>query len=322
MKAVRFTRYGGPEVLDVAEVPRPAPAADEVLVAVVAAATNPGEIGIREGRYATMWPAHFPEGQGNDFAGYVVETGTATPAFHIGDEVIGIAPRRAQAEYVALGAHRLALKPAGLSWEVAGTIAGAGATAWASVAAVNPQAGETIVVSAAAGGVGIYAAQLARLRGADVIGTCGAANFERLAALGIRPVHYGPDLARRLRDLAPGGIDGFIDTFGAGNVTTAIELGVQPHRINTLIDHEAVRRFGVHSKAQEQADTPEVWSALATLLARGEISVPIADVYSFTTDDVRQAYRDVGTRRVTGKRVLRIAPSPERVRPLADSVER
>ena len=306
MKAVRFTRYGGPEVLEVTDVARPVPAPEEVLVEVVATATNPGEIGIREGHYADRWPAHFPEGQGNDFAGRIVELGGNDTHLKIGDEVLGFAPRRAQAEYVALGAQRVTLKPSGLSWEAAATIAGAGATAWASVAAVNPQAGETVVVSAAAGGVGIYAGQLARLRGADVIGTCSAANFEGLAALGIRPVQYGPDLARQLRVLAPGGIDGFIDTFGAGNVAMAVDLGVHPHRINTLIDFDAVRRFGVHSDAQEQADTPQVWSALAELVARGDIKVPIAEVYRFTTDHVRQAYRDVGTRRVTGKRVLRI----------------
>ncbi|WP_029111982.1 NADP-dependent oxidoreductase [Mycobacterium sp. URHB0044] len=306
MKAVRFTRYGGPEVLEVTDVARPVPVPEEVLVEVVATATNPGEIGIREGHYADRWPAHFPEGQGNDFAGRIVELGGGETHLKIGDEVLGFAPRRAQAEYVALGAQRVTLKPSGLTWEAAATIAGAGATAWASVTAVDPQAGETVVVSAAAGGVGIYAGQLARLRGADVIGTCSAANFEGLAALGIRPVQYGPDLARQLRALAPGGIDGFIDTFGAGNVAMAVDLGVQPHRINTLIDFDAVRRFGVHSDAQEQADTPHVWSALADLVAGGDIKVPIAEVYQFTTDHVRQAYRDVGTRRVTGKRVLRI----------------
>lgn len=306
MKAVRFTRYGGPEVLEVTDVARPVPAPEEVLIEVVATATNPGEIGIREGHYADKWPAHFPEGQGNDFAGRIVELSGDDTHLKIGDEVLGFAPRRAQAEYVALGAQRVTLKPSGLSWEVAATIAGAGATAWASVTAVNPQAGETVVVSAAAGGVGIYASQLARLRGAEVIGTCSAANFEGLAALGIRPVQYGPDLARQLRALAPAGIDGFIDTFGADNVAMAIDLGVQPHRINTLNDFDAVRRFGVHSDAQEQADTPQEWSALAELVARGDIKVPIAEVYQFTTDHVRQAYRDVGTRRVTGKRVLRI----------------
>jgi len=314
MRAVKFTGYGGPDVLDVVEIPRPKAGPGQVVVAVVTAATNPGEIGIREGRFAAVWPAHFPEGQGNDFAGYVAEIGSGVDDFAVGDEVIGFAPRAAQAEYVAVGVGAVAAKPDGLSWEAAATVAGAGATAWASVAAVNPQPGETIVVSAAAGGVGIYAAQLARLRGADVIGTCGATNFDLLTSLGIRPAQYGSGLSRRLRDLAPNGIDGYIDTFGSGNVSLAVSLGVEPDRINTLIDQEAVQRFAVHSDAQEQADTPQLWAELAALVARGDITVPIAAVYDFTTDQVRQAYRDVGTRHVSGKRVLRIMPANTQLR--------
>ena len=106
MRAVKFTRYGGPDVLDVVEVPRPAAGPGQVVVAVVTAATNPGEIGIREGHFAAIWPAHFPEGQGNDFAGYVAEIGSGVDDFAVGDEVLGFAPRAAQAEYVALSVDR------------------------------------------------------------------------------------------------------------------------------------------------------------------------------------------------------------------------
>jgi NADPH:quinone reductase-like Zn-dependent oxidoreductase len=308
MRAVKFSRYGSPDVLDVVEVQRPAAGPGQVVVAVVTAATNPGEIAIREGHFADVWPAHFPEGQGNDFAGYVAEIGSDIDDFTVGAEVVGFAPRAAQADYVALGGDRVAAKPPGLSWEAASTIAGAGATAWASVAAVNPQPGETVVVSAAAGGVGIYAAQLARLRGADVIGTCSEGNIDLLTSLGVRPALYGEGLSGRLLDLAPDGIDGLIDTFGPDNVSLAVNLGVKPDRINTLIDQQAVQRFGVHSDAQEQADTPAIWAELADLVARGDVTVPIAAVYDFTTEQVRQAYRDVGTRHVSGKRVLRILP--------------
>ena len=163
---------------------------------MVTAATNPGEIGIREGHFAAIWPAHFPEGQGNDFAGYVAEIGSGVRRFR--------GRRRGHRVRAASSAGRIRRaqrrsrsrpNPPGLSWEAAATIAGAGATAWASVAAVNPQPGETIVVSAAAGGVGIYAAQLARLRGADVIGTCSETNVDLLTSLGIRPAQYGPGLS-------------------------------------------------------------------------------------------------------------------------------
>jgi hypothetical protein len=117
MRAVKFARYGGPDVLEVVDVARPAAGPGQVVVAVVTAATNPGEIGIREGRFAAIWPAHFPEGQGNDFAGYIAEIGSGVDDFAVGDEVLGFAPRAAQAAYVALNVDRITAKPAGLSWE-------------------------------------------------------------------------------------------------------------------------------------------------------------------------------------------------------------
>jgi NADPH:quinone reductase-like Zn-dependent oxidoreductase len=99
-RAVRFSRYGGPEVLEIAQVDRPRAGRGQVVVDVVATALNPGEIGIREGVFAAIWPARFPEGQGNDFAGRVAEAGDGVTGFAAGDEVLGFAPRAAQADFV------------------------------------------------------------------------------------------------------------------------------------------------------------------------------------------------------------------------------
>ncbi|MFI9413954.1 NADP-dependent oxidoreductase [Nocardia gamkensis] len=249
------------------------------------------------------------EGQGNDFAGRVAEVGDDVTGFAPGDDVLGFAPRAAQADFVATGPGALTAKPAGLGWAEAASIAGAGATAWAGVEVVAPCPGETVVVSAAAGGVGVLAAQLARLRGATVIGTASERNFGFLRRFGIEPVAYGPGLADRLRAAAPQGIDVYLDTFGAGNVDTAISLGVSPDRINTTADGRAVQRYGVHSAAQEQADDPAIWARLAALAAKGEITIPIAAVYPL--EHVRDAYRDLATRHVSGKRVLAIKPLPD-----------
>ncbi|WP_203755062.1 NADP-dependent oxidoreductase [Actinoplanes cyaneus] len=306
---MRFERYGGPEVLKVVDVPRPATPSDRVLVEVVTAAMNPGEIGIREGAFASMWPAAFPEGQGNDYSGVVAEVGHDVVGFQVGQPVLGFAPRAAQADFVVADPAALAAKPAGLGWDEAATIAGVGATAWAGIEAVAPREGETVVVSAAAGGVGIITAQLAVLRGARVIGTAGERNFDYLASLGVTPVRYGPGLLERLQEAAPGGVDAYLDTFGAGNVDVAIALGVHPYRINTIADGNGIRRYGVHSAAQEQADTPEVWQELARLVAAGRIVIPIARAYPL--DQVEDAYRDLATRHVRGKRVLHVMP-PER----------
>ncbi|MEU4556931.1 NADP-dependent oxidoreductase [Actinoplanes sp. NPDC023936] len=308
-RAVRFEQYGGPEVLQVVNVPRPVVPAGRVLVEVVTAALNPGEIGIRAGVFASIWPATFPEGQGNDYSGVVAEVGQGVTEFQVGQPVLGFAPRAAQAEFVVADPAALAHKPAGLGWDEAATIAGVGATAWAGVEAVFPREGETVVVSAAAGGVGVITAQLAALRGARVIGTAGEGNLDYLASLGVIPVRYGPGLLERLLAAAPDGVDAYLDTFGAGNVDIAIALGVPPYRINTVADGNGVRKYGVHSDAQEQADSPQIWDELARLVAAGRIVVPIAQAYPM--DRVADAYRDLATRHVRGKRVLHVM-APDR----------
>ena len=122
-RAVQYSRFGGVEVLDVADVPRPAPGPGQVLVRVVAAGINPGESKIREGTYAERWPSTFPSGQGSDLAGVVEEAGTGVTGFAEGDEVIGFTDDRAsQAEYVLVDAAHLVGKPAEVSWEVAGAL--------------------------------------------------------------------------------------------------------------------------------------------------------------------------------------------------------
>ncbi|MER7450372.1 NADP-dependent oxidoreductase [Nocardia beijingensis] len=308
-RAVKFSSYGGPEVLKIVQVPRPSPGPGEVLVRVHVAPVNPGEIGIREGVFADLWPARFPEGQGNDLAGEVVEVGRDVTGFAPGDEVIGYAPRRAQADYVVHAAATLARKPALLRWEEAAPLSAVGVTAWAGVEAVQPLPGETVVVSAAAGGVGVLAAQLARLRGATVIGTVGPHNFDFARSLGITPVLHGRGLAERLRAAAPNGVDAFIDTFGGGNVQVAIDLGIPPQRINTIADGAAVRRYGVRSQAQEDVFSRGLVERLAALAADRQLVVPIHAVYPL--EQVRDAYVELARRHTRGKIVLSLDLAPE-----------
>ncbi|MEU5320415.1 NADP-dependent oxidoreductase [Streptomyces sp. NPDC021056] len=310
-RAVKFSRYGGPEVLEIAQVPRPVPGPGEVLVRVAVAPVNPGEAGIRQGVFADMWPAAFPEGQGNDFAGWVADLGTGVADFSVGDEVIGYLPRAAQADYVVSPARLLTLKPSDISFETAAPLSAVGVTAWAAVNAVGVGATDTVVVSAAAGGVGSLAAQLARLRGATVIGTAGPDNAGFLRSLDVIPVQHGPGLTDRLRAAAPGGIDAFIDTFGQGNVDAAMALGVAPHRINTIADGRAVARYGVRHEAQEDAFSPQVVAELASLVAKGLLVVPISRIYPL--EQVQDAYRHVQQRHTRGKIVLSLVAEEERV---------
>src|ERR1700691_302490 len=196
MKAVRFERYGGVEVLQVANVPIPEPSRGEALVKVKAASINPGEAKIREGLLHAMWPATFPSGEGSDLSGIVTKLGPGVESFTVGDQVIGFTDQRAShAEYVLVEAQNLTIKPATVSWEVAGSLAVAGSTAYASVRAVSPKKGDSVAVSGAAGGVGSIAVQLATRTGAEVIGIASPANHQWLGAHGIKPESYGAERA-------------------------------------------------------------------------------------------------------------------------------
>ncbi|GIH14017.1 NADP-dependent oxidoreductase [Rugosimonospora africana] len=302
-RAVRFDRYGGTDVLYVADVEVPAPRPGEVLVAVRAAGINPGEAAIRDGGLAAMFPATFPSGEGSDLAGVVEQVGDGAGPFAAGDEVMGWTDGRAShAEYVAVPADHLIRKPAGLSWEVAGSLYVVGVTAYACVRAVGAGPGDTIAVSAAAGGVGSVVVQLLKVRGADVIGIASDPHHAWLSSIGAMPISYGDDLAQRIREEAPSGVDAFIDTFGPEYVRLAVELGVARDRINTVIAFDAAKEYGVKSEGSSTAASVEVLAEVAELVASGRVRMPIAATYPL--DEVRAAFEELEKRHTHGKIVL------------------
>jgi NADPH:quinone reductase-like Zn-dependent oxidoreductase len=301
-KAVRFEEYGGVDVLQVADVPRPEPGPARVLVRVKAAGINPGEAKIRAGLMHARWPATFPSGQGSDLAGIVAQAGPGVTGFTAGDEVLGYTDSRAsQAEYVLAEAANLTAKPAGVPWEVAGSLFVVGATAWAAVRAVALAAGDTVVVSGAAGGVGSVTVQLARRAGATVIGLASAANHDWLAGHGVIPVSYGDGAAGRIRQAATQ-VDAFIDTFGADYVQLALDLGVEPSRVDTIVRFDAVQRYGVKAEGSAVGASAAVLAELAGLIAAGELEIPVAA--TFPLDQVRDAYRLLEGGHIRGKIVL------------------
>jgi NADPH:quinone reductase-like Zn-dependent oxidoreductase len=303
MKAVRFDEYGGVDVLDVREVEDPVAGAGEVLVAVKAAAINPGEIAIREGRLHERWPATFPSGEGTDLAGIVQALGGGVTDFAVGDEVLGWTEQRAShAELVVVSADQLTAKPESIPWEVAGSLFVVGMAALASVQTVDPQPGETVVVSAAGGGVGSTAVQLAHNAGARVIGLAGERNHEWLRAHDIVPVTYGDGQAERIREAADGKVDAFIDTFGGGYVDLAIELGVSPQRINTIIDYETAQRLGAHAEGTHAIASAPLLAELVGFIAEGRLEIPIAKTYPL--EHVRNAFGELAERHTHGKIVL------------------
>ena len=306
-KAVRYDEFGGIDVLRVDEVERPVPGDGQLLVRVKAAGINPSEAVIRTGAVAELFPSTFPSGQGSDLAGVIEEVGAGVGGFSPGDEVIGFTNKRAsQAELVLVEAGDLTRKPEKVSWEVAGGLFVAGATAWGAVHAVQPKEGETVVISGAAGGVGSLAVQLARRTGATVIGLASEGNHEWLKSHGVIPVAYGDGVADRIRAAAPGGVDAFIDTHGDGYVELALALGldVAADRIDTIADFAAAAKHGVKTDGGTAAGPgARVLAELAGLIADGHLEVPIANVYPLA--QVREAYTELERRHTRGKIVLR-----------------
>ncbi|MFF2298756.1 NADP-dependent oxidoreductase [Arthrobacter sp. NPDC058127] len=306
MKAVQFDQYGGIEVLEVRDVPRPTPGEGEVLVRIKAAGIVISESALRSGSVKDIFPLSFPSGQGSDFAGVVAGLGSGVTEFAVGDEVIGFSTRRSShAEYVSVPADQLTPKPLAVTWDVAGSLYVAGVTAYAAVRAVHLTSKDTVAIAGAAGGVGSIAVQLAKRAGATVLGIAGPSNDSWLSDHGAIPVNYGDDLPRRLRAVAPfGHIDALLDFFGGGYVSMAVEdLGIPTDRIDTITDFGAVERFGVQSAGGADASNVSVVAELAEFIAHGELEVPIAGV--FPLDDVQDAYRELEKRHTHGKLVLR-----------------
>jgi NADPH:quinone reductase len=303
VKAVRFDKYGGTDVLYLAEVDRPTPGPGEVVVKVRAAAINPGESSIREGFLDEMFPTTFPSGEGSDLAGVITEVGEQVPGFAVEDEVLGWTDERAShADYVVVPITQLIGKPDGMPWTDAGSMYVIGVTAFAAVRAVDVKAGDTVVVSAAAGGVGSFVVQLLRIKEANVIGIASDANHEWLSAHGVTPVAYGDDLANRLQAAAPEGIDAFIDLFGPDYVRLAVSLGVPPKRINTIIAWQAAEELGTKAEGSSTASTTDVLAEMTELVASGQVESPLAATYPL--DLVREAFTELDKRHTRGKIVL------------------
>jgi NADPH:quinone reductase-like Zn-dependent oxidoreductase len=296
--AIRYHRFGGPEVLEVEEVPTPEPGAGDVLVEVFATGLNPIESLVRRGESATAGPARESHGQGRDLAGVVVRPGPGAHVFSRGDPVMGWVEDGAQASHVVVPESQLLRRPASVPWEVAGSLYTAGTIAWSAVEGLGLGAGDTVVVTAAAGGVGCLAAQLARLRGATVVGTSAAARSDFLAQFGIVPLAYGPSLAERVRAVAEGPVTAFLDFLG-GEADEAIALGVPPSRVMTVLDRTAYDEHGI--VVVEPGDLVAL-RRITELVAAHRVRLPIADV--FPVDRVADAYRALDRRDAPGKIVL------------------
>ncbi|MFE0538330.1 NADP-dependent oxidoreductase [Streptomyces nigra] len=223
-----YRRYGGPEVLEPAELPQPRTHVDSVLVRVRAAALNPADLALQGGMLDSAVPTFFPVVPGWDISGVVVGAGPAAAEFAPGDEVVGYIRSDVQhahgglAELVSADVRTLVRKPRTMDFAEAAGLPLAGLTAYQAVCRVlDVGPGETLLVHGAAGGVGSLAAQIGRARGAKVIGAASPRDHDYLRRLGVVPVAYGEGVAQRVLDLLPAGVDTVLDTVGNGTLRLA-----------------------------------------------------------------------------------------------------
>jgi NADPH:quinone reductase-like Zn-dependent oxidoreductase len=306
-RAVQFETFGGPALLKINDVPVPAVGPTQLRVRVTAAGLNPMDwIMTSDPETAARFGLSLPCGFGTDYAGVVDEIGEAVTGFAVGDRVFGGALSRAVADHVLIdvGAtiaaggdvHRT---PDGVDDRTAATLTIAGCTAAAALDVVRPGPGDTLLVGGAAGGVGVFAVQLAVRAGARVIGTGSASSAEALHSLGAEPVTYGDGLVDRVRALAPDGVTAAIDLFGTDTALAARDLGVADERITTiagLVD-------GI-TPANGANAAPGALEEIADLVAAGEVRVPIAT--TFPVEQIREAVELQAGRHVHGKIVIEL----------------
>lgn len=308
MRAAINERFGGPEVIEVRDIAEPHARSGQLRVRVTAAGLNPmdwmfiadDDVGrrLRDARatqpgLALTLPAVF----GHDFAGVVDEVGDGMVGFAVGDRVFGGALSRAVADHAVVASGEVHHTPDGVDDITAATLDVSARTAAAALAVIEPRAGDTLLIGGAAGGVGTFAVQLARLSGARVIGTASEKSFDYLRGLGAEPVRYGDGLGDRVKGLAPSGVTAAIDLFGTETANVALALGVPAARISMI----AGQLPGVTTVAGFQAVAGTL-ERVAALLAEGKLKVPLAATYPL--ERIREAVAHQATRHVQGKIVV------------------
>lgn len=299
--------YGGPEQLRLGEHRDPKVAPGEVLVRVKAAGVNPVDWKVGAGHLDGIMEVRYPLIPGWDVSGVVEAVGLDVSEFAVGDEVMGYIRKDtvelgAYAEFVAAHVRLLAHKPAALDWAQAAGLPLAGLTAYQSIRRVHVDRGDTVLVHAAAGGVGSLGTQLAVAAGARVIGTAGEHNHDFLRELGATPVNYGQGLASRVREIASDGVDAALDFVGGDAVENSRELVQDPTRIASITDTAAADSGGQYVWVRPNTDE---LAHLARLADESKLTVPVAQTRPLS--EAAEAWRQSQSGRTRGKLVLTVA---------------
>lgn len=306
MQAITYDAYGGPDVLELTEQPEPKVAPAEVLVKVRSAAVNPVDWKLMNGKLDAMMDVLFPVVPGWDVAGVVESIGIDTPEFKPGDEVIAYCRKDyvhggTFAEFTSVPVRALARRPASLDWDQAAGLPLTGLTAYQMIKRLHIGQGDTVLVHAAAGGVGSMAVQIARARGAQVIGTASEENHEYLRSLGADAVTYGEGLADRVRELAPGGVDVVLDFVG-GVVDATLAVLKPDGRHGSIADRSVTEHGGLHLWVRPSGEDLQY---LADLADDGQLTVNVAE--DFTLEQVPDAIRLSRQGHVRGKIAIQVS---------------
>lgn len=302
MRAAAFAEPGGPEVLRVTELPAPQAGPGQVRVRVRTAGVQPFDAAVRAGWVPQGLTGGLPRIPGNEFAGVVDQVGEGVTGVSAGAEVLGFSLLKCYAEYVVVPAGDVTGKPASMPWEVAGGLTAGAQTAELALDALAVGEGDTLLVHAAAGAVGTVAVQVARMRGATVIGTAREENHDYLRELGAIPVTYGPGLADRVRAVAPGGVDAALDGAGGEALEVSLELVKDRARILTLVEHAKAAELGI--KVTQGTRSAERLARYAALHAEGRLKWHVRRTYPL--ERAADAHREIETGHGRGKIVLTI----------------
>jgi NADPH:quinone reductase-like Zn-dependent oxidoreductase len=299
MKAVQYSEFGGPEVLKIVDLPDPHPAPGQIRVAVRAVGVNPIDWRVRRGGPMS---GELPQTTGRDVAGVVDELGEGVTDVTIGDRVFGFAVGATAAAELALLADYAPIPPS-LDFAHAAALPVAIETATRCLDLLDVADGATLVVNGAAGAVGTAAVQLARLRGARVIGTASPNNHDYLRSLGVDPTTYGEGLVERVQAIAPDGIDAALDAAGGGALPALVELTSRPDHVVTIADPQGAQETGATMTGGPGAKRAlHALKDIAPLIEAGLFTLPVAK--TFPLEEIGEAHRLSEAGHVRGKLVV------------------
>ena len=298
MRALQFTEYGGPEVLEWADAPDPHAGPGQIRIAVRAASVNPIDWKMLSGALSGGQPMVGTGYLGYDAAGVVDEVGEGVTGVSVGDDVFGRG-QNAQAEYAVLDAW--VSKAASIDWAVAAAAGVAGETGERTLRLLGVKPGDTIFIDGGAGGVGAVVAQMALARGATVIASAGEANQDYLREIGTTPVLYGAGVADRVRAVAGGPVDAVLDVAGKTPIEDLISLVRAPSQVLSIANFAASQAGARVTGGSADSHPQEALTQIADLLAQNKVVIKIQ---TFPFARAAEAYRISQGGHVRGKLVL------------------